>query len=205
MLSAALLVLFCLLIISMFTNNQIIQTADLAVHEWAKTVQSNPLTNVMIIVSETFDIVPMIIASIIVLIFLIRNREYTSTTLFSIGLLGGLVIETVIKQLIARPRPFDMLISEASFGFPSAHSTMALLFFSLIIIIFGKRIKDAKLRAFFTALNVLLILMVCLNRLYLNVHWLSDVIGGLLIGGFWLTIALLLSKKLVINYRTKIA
>ncbi|MBI4743296.1 MAG: phosphatase PAP2 family protein [Actinobacteria bacterium] len=96
-----------------------------------------------------------------------------------------------IKEWIKRPRPdtsfFRVLIDGyKDYGFPSGHSVMAVSFFGLIIFFVYLKIKSSFLRFILLLLLSLLIFMICFGRLYLGVHFLSDVLGGIFLGSFWL-------------------
>ncbi len=112
-------------------------------------------------------------------------------------------INAGLKELIARPRPELSLLdsSPESFAFPSGHSIHAFLFFGLLIFILGELIKPPWLRIGVQVLLGLAILSVGASRVYLGVHWPSDVIGGYLLGGFSLMIILWVRKKLFFDGR----
>ena len=103
-----------------------------------------------------------------------------------------------LKFLIARPRP-DSWISEAgsiSYGFPSGHTVFAAVFFGLAIIFIGARVQRRAVRLAVQAGFLLLILAFGVSRVYLGVHWPSDIIGGWLYGAAALSALSLLTGKL---------
>ena len=103
-----------------------------------------------------------------------------------------------LKFLIARPRP-DSWISEAGsipYGFPSGHTVFAAVFLGLAIIFVGARIQRRGVRLAVQAGLLLLILAFGASRVYLGVHWPSDIVGGWLYGAAALFALSLLTVKL---------
>jgi undecaprenyl-diphosphatase len=81
-------------------------------------------------------------------------------------------------------------------SFPSGHAIMAVTFYGLLIYILQHNIPVDWMRWIVTALMIALILMIGFSRIYLRVHYASDVLGGFIIGLFWLLISLAVLKWL---------
>ncbi|MFT5721408.1 MAG: membrane-associated phospholipid phosphatase [Motiliproteus sp.] len=112
---------------------------------------------------------------------LIRDRNRTAALLW-LGAMAALVIlNTLLKLGFAMPRPEILLKPLASFSFPSGHSSASTLFFSLLAA-FSAQQQPKRWRWLIYALAGLPALGVGLSRLYLGVHWFSDVLGGILLG-----------------------
>lgn len=118
------------------------------------------------------------------------------------------VLNLGLKELVARPRPdTDLwLLVETGFAFPSGHSVFAASFVGALIWLLrrsktfdGRPIAKCAIQTFL----LLLILAVGLSRVYLGVHWPSDVIAGFLLGGLYLL--LLLSVRNWLDRRRKVA
>jgi undecaprenyl-diphosphatase len=119
------------------------------------------------------------------------------------GLGGGLLLETLIKLIVQRARPENSLITETGFSFPSGHATMSLILFTLLLLTFKNDIKNNALKWVFIVCNITLILLIGLSRIYLNVHWFSDVIGGFALGLFWLTLLILVFKYVNVSLKKR--
>ena len=108
-------------------------------------------------------------------------------------LVGGLMtfVNTALKVAINRPRPsadlVHVLYSEQGNGFPSGHAFFAILILGLTAYLISINLKNRALRMLVLAGLIALILLTGTSRVYLGVHWSSDVIGGYLIGGVFLT------------------
>jgi len=96
----------------------------------------------------------------------------------------------IIKELIQRTRPFNTLIQETSFSFPSGHATIAVVFFGGLVFLFTKRNKILNY-----TLASILILFTGFTRIYLRVHWLTDVTIAFILGILILSTAIIIYNK----------
>ena len=105
--------------------------------------------------------------------------------------LSSLVLMILLKSLFRRKRPLSPLLKAAKgLSFPSGHAIMAVTFYGLILYILLHSIPSAWLRVLVSSLLVLLIVLIGYSRVYLRVHYASDVVAGFVIGLLWLFISL---------------
>lgn len=108
------------------------------------------------------------------------------------GLLG--VLEIPLKAIIQRPRPgadlVQVLSTEEGFGFPSGHAVFITLLLGVLVALILPRLKRRRCRILLVAGLSGLLLLIGYTRIYLGVHWLSDVIGGYVMGATLLMILL---------------
>ena len=118
-----------------------------------------------------------------------RGRR-VSAMLFAASVLGGFGLESILKLVFHRTRPdlVPALAREVTFGFPSGHATMATVFFGgLAAIVF--HMTPRRLPRTAAAIGAAIpIGCVGFSRIYLGVHWLTDVAGGILVGLFWVIV-----------------
>lgn len=100
---------------------------------------------------------------------------------------GAVGLNTLLKIFFARPRPqiFPPLVVETSFSFPSGHSMSAVAFYGLLSILLWR-----SQRYFWAVLSGLWVFLVGLSRVYIGVHYPSDVLGSLAVGTIWLVLTL---------------
>ncbi len=115
-----------------------------------------------------------------------RRRDAMGCAFIALAELSGLGI----KELVGRPRPDFILLSSApaSAAFPSGHAIHSVLFFGFLIHLCWFHMGSTRLRAALQGFIALSILTVSASRIYLGVHWPSDVLGGYLYGAFFLWI-----------------
>jgi undecaprenyl-diphosphatase len=161
----------------------------------------NPLLNkLMILITSLMTPFGLAMLSAGLLCFLIYKKRwyYSFLLIFSVG--GGALFEFLLKLIIHRARPENALISVSGYSFPSGHATLAIIFFSLLLYSFVGDIKNKVARVAFIAANITLFLLIGFSRIYLNVHWFSDVVAGFALGLFWLTLLILILKVIKPNY-----
>ncbi|MCA9460267.1 MAG: bifunctional DedA family/phosphatase PAP2 family protein, partial [Nanoarchaeota archaeon] len=148
----------------------------------------NPLLNkIMIFITNIASLTNLFILSIILFGILIYKKKWHCSLLLFFSIVGGLLFEVLIKLIIHRPRPENALIEVSGYSFPSGHATMAIIFFSLLLYSFKDDIKKKSLKYIFIISNIVIFLLIGTSRIYLNVHWLSDILAGFSLGLFWLT------------------
>ena len=151
-------------------------------------------TSSLVFITDLFSPRNIIIFSILLAIALAYKKRWYhfSILIMSLGLAGAGM--TFVKYLVERVRPENSLIIETGFSFPSGHAVMALVFFSVLFYIFYKDIANKYIRECAGALAIGMFLLVGFSRLYLNVHWFTDVIGGFALGVFILSGLVLLFR-----------
>lgn len=124
-----------------------------------------------------------------------HKRESIGLCLF-VGI--SALVSVLMKHFIHRLRPENMLVNETGFSFPSGHSITAVILFGLICyyaIFKFKLIEKEFNKIILYFVSVLFILLIGLSRVYLNVHWFSDVLAGWFLGLFLLSGFLFLGRK----------
>jgi undecaprenyl-diphosphatase len=135
----------------------------------------------------------------LILIFyflLVKKQTWFSIRVITIAI-SSLVLMLLLKQLFQRKRPLSPLLKAAKgLSFPSGHAIMAVTFYGLLIYILQHTITIGWLSWFLTIIVIVLILLIGFSRIYLRVHYASDVAAGFVIGLLWLLISLAVLKWL---------
>ena len=110
--------------------------------------------------------------------------------------LAPVLLNYLLKELVARPRPVHIWadLEVATFSFPSGHAVLAIYYFGFLIYLSGELAQHPAVRRSVRFALALLVLGVGVSRVYLGVHWPSDVIGGYLLGGLALLGAVLVRR-----------
>ena len=142
---------------------------------------------------------PVAIASIFGLSLALWLRRRRADAIVILLVLIPEAINLGLKELVGRPRPeLSFLASPPENpAFPSGHAIHAILLFGLLIVIVGALIRPQWLRTGIQGLLGLMILACGASRVYLGIHWPSDVLGAYLLGAFFIVVLLWLRKKLV--------
>ena len=128
----------------------------------------------------------------------VKQQRYIIVGLL-IATLGSTAFTSLLKYLFQRERPANSLLVVQTYSFPSGHATTAMAlygFIAYLLIRFHQNFAQ-KIRIFTIA--ILFILLIGLSRVVLNQHYLSDVLGGYLVGAFWLTLGISITKWLSVE------
>jgi undecaprenyl-diphosphatase len=147
-------------------------------------------------ISDSFEVIPFIILSLILVSVLLIRKDFRNFLIASVSLVFGFFLESFFKIIIHRARPENILISETTFSFPSSHATLSLIFFFLLIFLFRKEIKDKYAEILFTIVCVFLIILIGVSRIYLGAHWPTDVFAGWTLGLFCVSSVILVINSL---------
>ncbi len=110
------------------------------------------------------------------------------------------LLNAVLKELVQRPRPEHInLVTETGFSFPSGHSMVAMAFFGLLVWLVWKYEKDRTMRFACCAGFSLVILLIGISRIYLGVHYASDVLAGFCISLAWLALYTSIAAPLLLD------
>jgi membrane-associated phospholipid phosphatase len=146
----------------------------------------------------------LVLPGVLVFWYLLKKRYRHEAILFTLAVLTGIVVNLMLKTVVARTRP-DMapLIDEIFYSFPSGHSMNAFIFYSFLAYLnfhFTRRIALAGIISVFYGL---LILLIGVSRVYLGVHYPSDVVAGYLAGLGWLLTILVIDRTLTLFLKPK--
>ena len=146
-------------------------------------LRSDGLTFIAKAITHTADKV-FIIALCIILLIIPTTRIKFGLPL-SAGALGVTIINQIIKHLIQRPRPeIAHLVSETGYSFPSGHSITSMFFYCLSIWLVRRYVTNKKARDVLTVILAIPMLLVGPTRIYLGVHYPTDVLAGWCLGFF---------------------
>ncbi|MGA7722955.1 MAG: phosphatase PAP2 family protein [Ignavibacteriaceae bacterium] len=155
------------------------------------------LLNFMKYITALGSIPVVILITIFTSGLLILKKEYRSLKLILFAATGGGVIELLMKEIFSRPRPqiVPHLVSVDSLSYPSGHSAItSIILLSLVLIIYNSEIKES-IKLYFLYSGILLIFIIGISRIYLGVHYPSDVLGGWSLGLIWSSISAILAYK----------
>lgn len=157
------------------------------------SIRSPILTRLMIFISEFCN---MIFIFVVVLFLLLLVKEKTHKFLVVINTLGAYLLTGFIKLIFARPRPIIfMLVNEKSYSYPSGHALISTAFYGILAYLCYKNIENKYWKYISPFLLIILSIAISFSRLYLGVHYLTDVMTGILIGVIIILIEIKVIKK----------
>ena len=126
-------------------------------------------------------------------VILVKHKESEYIVGLSLSLFGVLASSYLLKILVerARPHPHFRAIDVAGYSLPSMHAAVALAVYGFLIYVVYTRLHPPRHRLFLALMLALFIILIGFSRMYLGVHYLSDVIIGFCIGALWLAFGVL--------------
>ena len=157
---------------------------DVKCYEIITSKMSDPLT----IAAKTITNVanPVILLLVAGVLFLVVEKKKNKFSIVcNLGIAA--ILNIILKSIIQRPRPIGhRLIDESGYSFPSGHSMVSMAFYGYLLYLIVKNVKNKYLRTISSCILLLLILFIGLSRIYLGVHYTSDVIGGFIVAILYL-------------------
>ncbi|NLK42989.1 MAG: phosphatase PAP2 family protein [Tissierellia bacterium] len=124
-----------------------------------------------------------------------KGKKYYESKLLLLSTAGSWTFNFLLKQVFRRVRPLDyFLVDQGGFSYPSGHTMVATTFYFTIAYLLTRNMKDKDKRVFYLMATIAILLM-GISRIYLGVHWPTDILGGFLMGYVFYNLSLILSKE----------
>ncbi|MDW0109927.1 phosphatase PAP2 family protein [Sporosarcina aquimarina] len=169
-------------------GNGTIERFDTAIISIVQGAEAPGLTSVMKVFTTIGSTKTVLAISAVTLGLLLYFRQKAQTILFVIVIGGTAALNLVLKLFFQRTRPdLNRLIEISGYSFPSGHTMMATSLYVILAFILWKNAKNSG-RVLFVIGAFIMIGMICVSRIYLGVHYPSDIVGGISASTFWLLI-----------------
>ncbi|MEP7213494.1 MAG: phosphatase PAP2 family protein [Acidobacteriota bacterium] len=171
---------------------------DHSVRDAVHDASSPALTSLIKVISFTGKVAFLSGLGVIVAATIAYLRQWRALMLFLVTMAGEIVLEVVLKLSYgrARPDPFFDLPSPSSYSFPSGHALGSLCFYGIIAFIFVRHANSRSVRIAVATAAAVWAAAIGFSRIYLGVHYPSDVLGGFFVGLIWLATVILTDRLL---------
>jgi len=163
------------------------QAFDDAVLRWLGAHRTAPIDAFMLDITSlgTSSVVAMVVG--VAALFLWLNQHKHSAILLLLSTFGGILLNNLLKLGFSRPRPdvIPWATTATFYSFPSGHAMSATVVYSTVAYLAARLQQTHKARLAITLVATLVVALICLSRLYLGVHYPSDVAAGVIIGLAW--------------------
>ena len=181
-LTCLLLLIFFILIFLIQIDDESLKKINLSFNSFITKIQNKSFSLIAEFVSYLWGISSLFLLTLILIILFVLRGEKKFALFFLIANGVSELSVLILKEITQVSRPANAIVFEDSFSFPSGHAVSAVVFLGLLTFFVLKKSKSKFLKKISVIFSVFMIFLVGFSRLYLNVHWLSDVIGGFLIG-----------------------
>ena len=176
-------------VLSKVVHDDGIGRADAGLSRWLAGERSSDLNDVTLYTSEVGGTVTItVLAVLAVAVAAFVWRRWREPMLVAVAVAGEVGIFLLVTMLVDRKRPPVTHLDEAppTSSFPSGHTAATIALWGALAVLASERARSALTRGLFLTLAFVLPLLVASSRIYRGMHYLSDVLGGFLLGGLWL-------------------
>ena len=163
----------------------IITQADKPINLMMTGLQTEPFISLSKVIHYSFEILPLLLLAVLISLLFWLNKRKLNAIMLMTGVGLSSILLFFLKLFFKSSRPINALVTENNFSYPSGHVLISIVLFGLLIFFYWKSFsKNKKILA--SILYIVLIIIIAFSRLYLNVHWLSDIFGSITLGSFCL-------------------
>lgn len=186
------------IVITINVKNGKILELDLNIYKFfSENIINDKLTPIVKVITHVGGAKIVFVLTILAIILIkgLKNKLFLLT-----GIVGTAGLNVVLKHIIQRERPnINRLISEKGYSFPSGHSMMSMAFYGMLIFLIFKYVKNTALKWTLIVILTILLSTIGITRIYLGVHYPSDVIGGFVVSLTYLFILTEIYNKVKIE------
>lgn len=145
-------------------------------------------TSIMVFFTTLGNYEVVLTGNVLLFLFLMLVKKEPGVSIkLAIISLGAVLLMYVLKDFFGRPRPIIPLIDHAAgYSFPSGHSLNSVVFYGILVYVCYSHIQNKVLKYVVSVVLILTIILIGVSRIYINVHYVTDVIAGFSIGVIWL-------------------
>jgi membrane-associated phospholipid phosphatase len=176
-------------LLSKVVHDDGIGQADSALSRWLAGRRSGDLNDITAVTSEVGGTLTITVLAVLAVAFAaLVWRRWREPMLVAVAVAGEVGIFLVVTRLVDRKRPPVAHLDEAppTSSFPSGHTAATVVLWGALAVLASERARSALVRGLFLTLAVVVPLLVASSRLYRGMHYMTDVLGGFLLGGVWL-------------------
>ena len=186
------------IVVTINVKNGRILELDLNIYKFfSENIINDKLTPIVKIITHIGGAKIVLVLTVLAIILIkgLKNKLFLLT-----GIVGTAGLNVVLKHIVQRERPnINRLIPEKGYSFPSGHSMMSMAFYGMLIFLIFKYVKNTALKWTLIVILTILLSTIGITRIYLGVHYPSDVIGGFVVSLTYLFILTEIYNKVKIE------
>lgn len=176
-----LLVSFLVLTLAVKSQSDMISYLDNITSAFFQSIRNPDLTNLMTIISTVVSPLTTSLIALVILGYQYFLNQRIAVWLFML-FFGTNALALLLKDIIARHRPMNQLVFDSGYGFPSGHTISTFLLMILVLVVARQRLRRVLSQVVFVIFALVILASVIFSRLYLENHFLTDILGSLLLG-----------------------
>lgn len=186
--------LIAFLLVAVFRSS--LQPIDLAVNHWMPSIQSGSFTVFALGIDDYFDTTYLVLYSVVIAaIFFLKHRKQMGLLLVG-AMAGDALLVSIVKRVEMVSRPDNAIVQNVGYSFPSGHTAGIVVLAGVLVFFAWSYWRSSRVHVGLTAGSGAVVGLVSFDRVYLNTHWFSDVLGSLLLGVSWLLFVMVIYRWL---------
>ncbi|MFK5881176.1 MAG: bifunctional DedA family/phosphatase PAP2 family protein [Sulfurospirillum sp.] len=180
---------------------ELVTKLDIWISSTIPQIYTPIFTKTMILITSVDNPLPISFIILSICLYMGYKKWYRDILFFLSSLFGSVVLMFVVKIFVQRPRPELHIIEVSGYSFPSGHATISTALAFALYFILKEKMKYKKI---LLILSIIYPLLISFSRVYLNVHYLSDVVAGIGLALFWVSLVALAFEIIRVKNETKI-
>ena len=181
------------ILLTILTATDIIDPMDNVIESFVIGIRSERLTSIMMVITNLSRAYFLISVSVI-LLFILKNKK--NALLIIVNLTTIFLSSQLLKFIFHRARPDgEHIISTLGYSYPSGHAMVSMAYFSFILYLINKKVTKKRHRTILTFITGITVFLIGFSRIYLGVHYTSDVLAGFLLATAYLVVFLTIIRS----------
>lgn len=176
-----LLISFLVLTLAVESQSDMVSYLDNITSAFFQSIRNPDLTNLMTIISTVVSPLTTSLIALVILGYQYFLNQRIAVWLFML-FFGTNALALLLKDIIARHRPMNQLVFDSGYSFPSGHTISTFLLMILVLVVARQRLRRVLSQVVFVIFALVILASVIFSRLYLENHFLTDILGSLLLG-----------------------
>ncbi len=178
-----------------FVSRGFVSDLDQGVLSFVKQIRTPLLTSIMVFITNIASPISLYILSAVSFVVLVSLNKIRESFEFVAAMVFGVTIFSILKNIFDVVRPFGGITNASGFGFPSGHVTMSTIIFLIMTYVCASFFARKLYKNLYILASFFIVILIAFSRIYLDVHWLSDIFGGLFFGLSVVFLFIALSKN----------
>ncbi|MCS4911587.1 phosphatase PAP2 family protein [Staphylococcus aureus] len=186
----------------------LLKELDNIIFNWFKSNFGNPqlnfqgglLNDYLTVVAKYGDVATWLFVAIIIGIILLSKKSYLLGMWVILTVGSGGIAGIIMKKKLHRDRPYDHLIQDSGFSFPSGHALSSTMVIMILLFLILPQLTQYVLRIILQIVIVVIWLSILVSRLYFHAHYFTDVLGGVTLGVLWIMISIHI-YRVILNFK----
>jgi undecaprenyl-diphosphatase len=168
-----------------YLDNEALVRWDVEFSRWLHVHSNGALVSFFKVVTWAGNVATLALVVLAAAVWLARRRRVNEAVLLAVSAAGIELFNAGFKLVVQRPRPELAYVHLDTYSFPSGHAAGSAAIYGVIVYLLAAQARDLRVRVAVGVGYVALVALICFSRLYLEVHYLSDVLAGASLGAAW--------------------